>query len=63
MLAVCSDDPSHDRFVTTAHVMQDWVVDEHGNFIRALSTLETTHGPDTGNLWTCLSCGTEAKVK
>jgi hypothetical protein len=62
MHAVCPKDPSHNRFATTAHVVQDWVVDEHGNFIRELSTLETTHGPDTGNIWTCLNCGAEAKV-
>jgi hypothetical protein len=63
MHAVCPNDPSHNRFVTTAHVLQDWVVDELGNFIREVSTLETAHGPDAGNIWTCEICGIEAEVR
>ncbi len=49
-------------FVTTAHVQQDWEVDEYGNFLKCLSTNETVAEPDDDNLWTCASCGAEAVI-
>lgn len=30
MTATCPNDPAHKRFVTVAHVTEDWMVDEHG---------------------------------
>jgi hypothetical protein len=60
--ATCPTDETHDRFVTTAHVQQDWVVDPDGNFVSELATGETTHGPDSGNTWTCQTCGADAVV-
>lgn len=60
--ATCPTDPSHDRFVTTAHVQQDWVVNRDGDFVSELATLDTTHGPDSGNEWTCQTCGASALV-
>lgn len=49
------------RFYTTAHVMQEWEVDERGCFISVSEDcLEVTHGPDRGNTWTCSACGKEA---
>lgn len=56
----CPTDPAHGRFLTTAHVMQDWEVDGEGNFLSVHADLETTHGPDPGNIWTCLICGAQA---
>lgn len=50
-------------FVTTAHVMEEWLVDERGDWVETRETLETTHGPDTGNIWTCDKCGAAAKVE
>lgn len=63
MIARCLHDADHKRFVTTAHVMQEWVVDEQGNFLEEISTIETTHKPDPGNEWTCRECGTTAIVE
>ena len=62
MKATCPKDPTHNRFITCAHVMEDWLVDEHGNFEEQLLVLETIHGPCVGNVWTCAICHTEAVV-
>ena len=51
------------KFVTTAHVMQDWIVDENGDFVSVFDNcLEVTHDPDDDNIWTCLKCGCEAII-
>jgi hypothetical protein len=62
MKAVCPNDPSHKTFITTAHVTQEWVVDDEGNFIKDLGVLETTHGPDPYNCWSCETCHADAVV-
>lgn len=50
-----------DHLSTVAHVSQDWVVDLTGSFIRTLNdAVETVAGPNDGNIWTCMECGTEA---
>ena len=63
MIAKCPNNCPSEQFVTVAHVTEDWVVDAQGDFISVQESLETTHGPDSGNTWTCNSCGTEAKVE
>lgn len=60
--ATCPKDALHDRFVTTAHVMEEWEVSPTGDFIDMIQTLQTTHGPDFDNTWTCAICGTTAKI-
>lgn len=62
MKVVCPKNKRHKLFVTTAHVMEEWLVGRDGNFIDSLGCLEVTHAPDPGNTWTCRACGTEAKV-
>jgi len=63
MKAICPKNLKHKRFLTTAHVMQEWVVDEHGNFIKcADDCLEVTEEPSPCNVWHCNVCMTEAKV-
>ena len=37
--------------------------DEAGNFIETRGDVQTTHGPTVGNMWSCDSCGAEAKVE
>lgn len=63
MKATCPNSPDHKQFITVAHVMQEWVVDETGIFQEALETIETTHRPDSGNIWTCRVCGADANVE
>ena len=62
MNAVCPNDVDHKRFVTVAHITQDWEVDENGDFIRVVADGEVVAKPDAGNTWTCVACGEEAEV-
>lgn len=67
MQATCPTSPAHQRFVTTAHVAEEWLVDAAGNFLETMppdgGALEVTHGPDPGNTWTCADCGAQASVR
>lgn len=46
------------EFGVTAHVTQDWVVDENGEFIKTTNECtEVTHRPDDDDIWTCEQCG------
>lgn len=52
------------KFVTVAHIAQDWVVDGNGEFIEVYTDCtETLAGPNPDNVWTCYRCGKEAVVK
>jgi hypothetical protein len=62
MKATCPKNPNHNRFSTVASVMEEWEVDEYGNFVEVLESLQTNHGPDPENSWYCLECGAEAEV-
>lgn len=45
------------KFLTTAHVMQEWEVDEDGEFIScADECLQVSFGPDDDNIWRCSEC-------
>lgn len=56
MFASCPKNPNHKRFITTAHVVENWIVDETGGFIDNLGSIETAQDPDPGNLWACADC-------
>jgi hypothetical protein len=62
MRAFCPNNAEHKRFVTTAHILEEWVVDEAGNWIKTEQALEITHGPDPYNTWVCYECGEPATV-
>jgi hypothetical protein len=60
----CPKNSKHDRFETTAHVTQDWIVDNTGEFVRvSRACVQTDHGPMKGNIFTCCQCGWEAIVE
>ena len=63
LTAECPKDPKHQEFITVAHISEDWVVDEHGNFIEVFETGEIVSKPQPGNTWTCKACGAEAVVR
>lgn len=64
LIAKCPNDPTHDRFVTSICVTQDWVVDEHGNFIDCVVDCNDVVAPPCKeNIWTCDICGAEAIVE
>jgi ribosomal protein L37AE/L43A len=48
-------------FAVTAHVTQDWIVDEDGDFIECINDCtEVTHKPDDIDIWQCNECGYNA---
>lgn len=59
-MKVCQRNSEHKEFITTAHEVHDWKVDEAGNCIEDLGCTEIAHKPDDGNIWTCAICGAEA---
>jgi hypothetical protein len=64
MKARCPNNKDHKEFITVAHVMQDWKVDEHGEFIAVVEECsQVSFKPDSGNIWTCAICGAEAIVE
>ena len=51
------------EFYTTAHIMEEWLVDENGNFIAVSSNcIEIDAEPDDDNIWTCKNCGEEGII-
>lgn len=64
MKAVCPNNREHDRFITTAQVKQDWIVDENGNFIETSDNCsDILEHPTKYNIWICEECGVEANVE
>lgn len=65
MKVTCPKDPSHKSFNVTAHVTEDWVVDEQGNFVEISpdNDPQVVHEPDSGDYYTCKECGTDAKAE
>lgn len=62
--ATCPKSRKHKRFSVIAHVSQDWVVDEHGNFLKAEnSCIDIIHAPAKDDLWVCMTCHSEARVR
>lgn len=51
------------EFSTSVAVIQDWIVDRHGDFVKELDPCsDILHGPDDGNIWGCTKCGAEGVV-
>lgn len=52
------------KFLVSAHVVQEWLVDENESFDKCLDDcVEVTHKPDDDDLWICYTCGYEASGK
>lgn len=48
-------------FYVNAHVVQEWLVDENGDFMQTTEDCITvSHYPDDSDLWTCYNCSHEA---
>ena len=60
---LCPKNKDHKKFSTTAHVCEEWLVDEHRNFLSTMSCLQVTHGPDPDNIFYCVGCDKQAIVK
>jgi len=61
--ATCPTSPDHKRFITQATVIEEWVVDERGNWMETLQAIETHKSPDERNTWTCKECGAWATIE
>lgn len=48
------------KWIVTAHVTQDWEVNEYGEYIKTIcDCVETTHSPDENDVWCCSKCDAE----
>lgn len=63
MKATCPNNSEHKKFLTVASVMEEWLVNENGDWLETTQSLQTNNGPDPGNIWTCAECGAQAKVE
>lgn len=46
------------RFIVTAHVAENWLVDEEGTFLEATQRgVDVVHYPDDNDVWECEKCG------
>lgn len=46
------------RFIVTAHVAEDWLVDEEGTFLETTQRgVDVVHYPDNNDTWECEKCG------
>lgn len=51
------------EFITVAHIMQDWKVDQDGNLLELVDPfLQCNFPPDDSNIWSCTKCGAEGVV-
>ena len=50
------------EFYVSAHVIQDWLVDSNGDFIRTENECATVaHFPEDDDIWQCADCGYDAE--
>jgi hypothetical protein len=62
MKAVCPNDVNHDKFLTIAYEMHEWLVDEKGQYLDDNGCIDVSVWPQKENHWQCAICGSEAKV-
>ena len=62
MLVKCPNNPDHKRFVATAHMLEEWITDEHGNWLETVETLDVVSKPTPEDLWLCETCNEQAEV-
>ena len=60
----CPKDPKHKLFTASVHRTEDWIVDEHGEYVNVIQNLacEITTGPDYDTS-VCFVCGADATNK
>jgi ABC-type antimicrobial peptide transport system ATPase subunit len=60
-ILVCSC--GHKKFSVMAHVTEEWIVDEHGEYLETGTDREVTHHPSIQSndyLFSCAKCGEKA---
>jgi len=54
----------NEKFYVTAHVTQDWLVDNNGDYVKTESEcVEVIHKPNDEDVWVCANCGWDAMGK
>lgn len=57
----CPNNKEHQKFIATAHVTQEWVIDKNNNFEECISECtQVVHNPDKDDSVTCKECGNDA---
>lgn len=61
MKIICPNNRNHSEFSVTAHVTQEWKVNENGEFIESLKEcVEVTDEPNARDfIFSCIECGAE----
>jgi hypothetical protein len=60
----CPNNKSHKKFITLAHVVQEWAVDQDGELLEVTNDcVQVTHSPDKDDLFQCDICEAEAKAE
>lgn len=67
-ILTCQKGPSHKTFSVMAHVTEEWIVDQHGEFIErgSVDVGDVTHRPSVGSSdfhFVCEQCGETAITK
>lgn len=61
MRLICPNNREHNEFMATAHVTQDWKVDENGMFLETIDEcVDVIHSPGLDDEWLCAFCGATA---
>lgn len=58
-VAVCPKDSSHVRFLATAYVSEEWIVEPDGQWIEYADPqlcVVVLHEPDIEDTWICAEC-------
>lgn len=63
MRATCPNNKDHKKFITSAIVIEDWVVDENGNFSELGGESQVMKAPSIYNDWICADCGERALIQ
>lgn len=63
--AVCPNGCADGHFFTTAHVVEEWIVDAEGNFVDGTSPdyVDVAAYPSPENFWSCRHCGAQAQFE
>lgn len=63
MRVTCPKSKEHKKFLTSVHVVEEWIVDERGKLIERVKMIQVDEGPDREGLWVCETCGEIANVE
>lgn len=63
MFATCPTDTTHDTFITSVHVVQDWLVDRDGDWIQDVNDcVDVIRSVSPDEVWVCAHCGEIATI-